>query len=236
MLAGFWAIGEKPTGSKDAFGLRRAALGVIRLVLVGDLRIPLSPVLQKAAEIVGASKSIPDDTRDLISFLHDRLKVHLRERGIRHDIIDACLAMEANDDLAVLAKRAESLNSFIGSDDGTNLLQGFRRANNILAQAEERDGGDYRSEPEPSLAVDRTESALFEALDAARGRIVPAMRAEDFEAAMIQIATLRSPIDAFFEAVQIDTDDRALRSNRLRLLHLIRETCMSVADLTRIEG
>ncbi len=236
MLAGFWAIGEKPTGSKDAFGLRRAALGVIRLVLASDLRIPLSPIFQKAAEIVGASESIPDDTRDLMSFLHDRLKVHLRDRGIRHDIIDACLATEANDDIAVLAKRAESLNSFIGSDDGTNLLQGFRRANNILAQAEERDGGDYRSEPEPSLAVDETENALFEALDAARGRIVPAMRAEDFEAAMIQMATLRSPIDAFFEAVQIDTDDRALRSNRLRLLHLIRETCLSVADLTRIEG
>ncbi len=236
MLTGFWMIEEKPTGSKDSFGLRRAALGVIRLILAGDLRIPLNQMIQKAAETIEASESAATNLKDLMSFFHDRLKVHLREKGIRHDIIDACLAMRSNDDLAVLANRAEILGSFIESDEGTDLLQGFRRANNILTQAEERDGGDYRSSPDPKLAVDRTEHAMFGALDEAQAKVVPAMVAEDFGTAMHRMATLRSPIDAFFEAVQIDTDDSILRTNRLRLLNRIREICLSVADLTRIEG
>ncbi len=236
MLAGFWVIGEKPTGSKDSFGLRRAALGVIRLILTNDLRISLSRLLRKAAESVGASASVSAEVGNLMSFFHDRLKVHLREKGIRHDVIDACLAMPANDDLAILANRAESLSHFLESDDGANLLQGFRRANNILVQAEGRDDGDYRSSPDPKLAADGTEHALFEALDVAAGRIGPAMEAEDFGTAMFHMASLRSPIDEFFETVQVDTDDRVLRRNRLRMLHRIRETCLSVADLTRIEG
>ncbi|MCY3997032.1 MAG: glycine--tRNA ligase subunit beta [Rhodobacter sp.] len=235
MLTGFWAIDEKPTGSRDSFGLRRAALGVIRLILVGDLRIPLGDVFRKAASNLGAVASTPD-LEDLMSFLHDRLKVHLRDRGIRNDIIDSCLAMPGNDDLAVLARRAEALNAFIGSDNGANLLQGFRRANNILVQAESRDGRDYRSSPDPALAVDGTEHALFQALEAANPAIDNAMETEDFGTAMLHMASLRPPIDAFFETVQIDTDDAVLRSNRLRMLHRIRRICLSVADLTRIEG
>jgi len=235
MLTGFWAIGEKPTGSKDSFGLRRAALGVIRLILAGDLRVPLGHMFRKAAENLEAVASTPD-LEDLMSFLHERLKVHLRDKGIRNDIIDSCLAMPGNDDLAVLARRAESLHAFIGSDNGANLLQGFRRANNILVQAESRDGGDYRSSPDPALAVDGTEHALFQALEAANPAILDAMEAEDFGTAMLHMASLRSPIDSFFETVQIDTDDVALRSNRLRMLHRIRQICLSAADLTRIEG
>ena len=235
MLTGFWAIDEKPTGSRDSFGLRRAALGVIRLILVGDLRIPLGDVFRKAASNLGAVASTPD-LEDLMSFLHDRLKVHLRDRGIRNDIIDSCLAMPGNDDLAVLARRAKALNAFIGSDNGANLLQGFRRANNILVQAESRDGRDYRSSPDPALAVDGTEHALFQALEAANPAIDNAMETEDFGTAMLHMASLRPPIDAFFETVQIDTDDAVLRSNRLRMLHRIRRICLSVADLTRIEG
>ncbi len=236
MLAGFWMIGETPTGSKDPFGLRRATLGVIRLVLANDLRISLDHVIGKAGETIDLEDSANSKIEDLATFFHDRLKVHLREKGIPHDIIDACIAMPANDDLAMLVKRADALNDFLGSDDGVNLLQGFRRANNIVAQAEERDGGDYRSPPDPELAVDRTEQTLFRTLDVAGGKIEPAMAVEDFRTAMLHMAELRSPIDAFFEAVQIDTDDGVLRRNRLRMLHRIRETCLMVADLSRIEG
>jgi len=236
MLAGFWVIGEKPTGSRDSFGLRRAALGVIRLILAGDLRIPLNPALLKAAEAFGIGDSASAIVEDLLSFIHDRLKVHLRDRGVRHDIIDACLSMPANDDLALLVKRLQSLDLFLGSEDGSNLLQGFRRANNILVQAERSDDGDYRSDPDPELAAEGAERALFEALEAASGGIAPAMEAEEFGTAMFHMATLRPSIDAFFEAVRIDTDDSVLRRNRLRTLHRIREICLSVADLTRVEG
>ena len=173
---------------------------------------------------------------DLLAFLHDRLKVHLRDAGIRHDVIDACLAMPGNDDLTLLVKRAEALAAFLKTDDGENLLQGFKRANNILTQAEEKDGDEYSYGPDAKLADDPAEAALFEALDAAEAEIAPAMEAEEFAAAMGAMARLRAPIDAFFEAVQINTDNQIIRRNRLNLLHRIRTICLSVADLTRIEG
>ncbi len=282
-LTGFWAIDEKPTGSKDPFALRRAALGVIRVV--ADFRLPLVGVLHKGlrqniignlriserelmslevfvlieehgeffdkkGDIVSLNQQLADvflsgadygeeekaSVNDLLSFLHDRLKVYLRDRGIRHDVIDACIAMPQNDDLTLLVKRAEALQAVIGTQDGENLVQGFKRANNILTQAEEKDGVEYSYGPEKKLAEAGAEAALFDALDAAEATIKPAMDTEDFAAAMTAMAALRAPIDAFFEAVQVNTDNAVVRRNRLNLLHRIRETCLQVADLTRIEG
>ncbi|SFO85296.1 glycine--tRNA ligase subunit beta [Tranquillimonas alkanivorans] len=263
-LTGFWAIDEKPTGSKDPFALRRAALGVIRLVLANQLRPNLKHVLlkafapQPADKLADAAKSADGEAKllastemgessfaydekeavvlDLLSFFHDRLKVHLRDEGIRHDVIDACLAMPQSDDLTLLVKRAEALSDFLKTDDGENLLQGFKRANNILAQAEEKDGVEYSFGADVKFAETHEEKALFAALDAAEKRIEPAMKDEDFVAAMSAMAHLRQPIDAFFEAVQINTDNQIVRRNRLNLLSRIRTICLSVADLTRIEG
>ena len=233
MLTGFWAIDEKPTGSKDPFALRRAALGVIRLVLENGLRLQLDQIfashLEDGAETAGLSS-------DLLAFLHDRLKVYLRDQGIRHDIIDACIAMPGNDDLALLVMRAQALDAVLKTEDGENLLQGFKRANNILTQAEDKDGVEYSFGADPKFAEDATETALFSALDAAQARISPALEAQDFPTAMTAMAELRAPIDAFFEAVQVNSDNQIVRRNRLNLLGQIREICLNVADLTRIEG
>ena len=177
-----------------------------------------------------------DPASDLLAFFHDRLKVFLRDQGIRHDVIDACLAMPGNDDLTLLVKRAQALQSFLSSDDGTNLLQGFKRANNILSQAEAKDGVEYSFGADPKFAESDAERALFNALDVAEQAIGPAMRAEDFAAAMGAMAQLRAPIDAFFEAVQINAENEILRRNRLNLLHRIRAICAGVADLTKVEG
>jgi glycyl-tRNA synthetase beta chain len=234
-LTGFWAIDEKPTGSKDPFALRRAALGVIRLVLENGLTLSLAEVFAKqrlAAADAGAT-AWPDD---LLSFFHDRLKVFLRDRGIRHDIIDACIAMPGNDDLTLLVKRAEALAATLATDDGENLIQGFKRANNILTQAEEKDGVEYSFGADIKFAEEQAEKDLFAALDAAEATIAPAMSAEDFGTAMAAMAALRGPIDTFFTDVQANADSEILRRNRLNLLSRIRNICLSVADLTRIEG
>jgi len=281
-LTGFWAIDEKPTGSKDPFALRRAALGVIRLVLGNGVRFELREIVPKcwdtlnlqwherefvsnqsiegiaksAAELAAIVRASDDNldghlkqllggrvlkgwletSEDLLAFFHDRLKVFLRDQGIRHDVIDACLAMPGNDDLTLLVKRAEALAASLKTDDGENLLQGFKRANNILTQAEEKDGVEYSFGADPKFAEDETERTLFAALDAAESAIAPAMQAEDFAAAMSAMAALRAPIDAFFEAVQVNTDNQVVRRNRLNLLSRIRTICLSVADLTKLEG
>ncbi|AUQ75314.1 glycine--tRNA ligase subunit beta [Phaeobacter piscinae] len=284
-LTGFWAIDEKPTGSKDPFALRRAALGVIRLVLENDVRMGLyGPALQSFArrdgfqtgsartnaleELANAalkvgSKDVIDAAKksaqpldpeavdkladtsfnrafsivsDLLSFFHDRLKVFLRDQGIRHDVIDACIAMEGNDDLTLLVKRARALEDFMKSEDGPNLLQGFKRANNILAQAEEKDGVEYSYGADKKFAEDDSEIALFDALATSEGAISSAIEAEDFAAAMGSMAALRAPVDAFFEAVQVNSDNEVVRRNRLNLLSQIRKVCGQVADLSRIEG
>ncbi len=283
-LTGFWAIDEKPTGSKDPFALRRAALGVIRLVLENDLRMNLDKYFdlqllrheiaqngdggvaealmedmgREIAEhgVFGAAvrtvldtfdgdlpkhleeikERLPDTSRDLLGFFHDRLKVHLRDEGIRHDVIDACLEMPGNDDLNLLVKRAEALGAFLATEDGENLVQGFKRANNILTQAEEKDGVEYSFGADAKYAEDETETALFEALGVQAGVIAAAIEAEDFAAAMGAMAALRAPIDAFFEAVQVNAENAVVRRNRLNLLGQIRKICLGVADLTRIEG
>ncbi len=244
-LTGFWAIDEKPTGSKDPYALRRAALGVIRLVLGNSFRISLLEMIVSGLTKNGAARPNTDDPDDfagldndfnLQRFLHDRLKVHLRDEGIRHDVIDASLAMPNSDDLTLLVKRARALSETLKTDDGANLIQGFKRANNILTQAEEADGVEYSYGPDSKLAEDPAETVLFTALDKAEAEIAPAMETEDFTTAMSEMAALRAPIDAFFEAVQINTDNQILRRNRLNLLHRIRATCAQVADLTKLEG
>lgn len=330
-LTGFWAIDEKPTGSKDPFALRRAALGVIRLVLENGVRTELSKVLRfslmrhkhapiNAGKLVYRNEdgtfSIPDcwleqgdgievrveegevvwvapewntvlpldHERDLwhdpdldihnregtfdpynfhfneqpaaetilkrsskrffgkssesglLSFFHDRLKVYLRDKGIPHDVIDACLAMPGADDLVLLVKRAEALEAFLKTADGTNLVQGFKRANNILSQAEEADGVEYSYGAEVKLAETDEERAVFAALEAQGGAISSAIEAEDFAAAMRGMAALRAPVDAFFEAVQVNSENPIIRRNRLNLLSTIRSTCSQVADLTKLSG
>ncbi|MFD0909115.1 glycine--tRNA ligase subunit beta [Ruegeria arenilitoris] len=261
-LSGFWAIDEKPTGSKDPFALRRAALGVIRLTATNELRLPLLSFLvtqvtrnQEAARArtiddvqdfdsiedfnsigVADERSPTEIAYELLSFIHDRLKVFLRDEGIRHDVIDACIAMDGNDDLNLLVKRARALNAVIATEDGENLVQGFKRANNILTQAEEKDGVEYSFGADLKFAETDSEKALFAALDQAQAKIAPALKAEDFPAAMSAMAALRGPIDAFFEGVQVNSDNAVLRRNRLNLLSQIRQICSSVADLTKIEG
>ena len=283
ILTGFWAIDEKPTGSKDPFALRRAALGVIRLVLENNLTLSLdrffdagllshkiairrrgadaeeeealSGIVQDIAEhgVFGAAvrtirenvtsgvvgeiaQAVPDKSDDLLGFFHDRLKVHLRGEGVRHDVIDAALAMPGADDLLRVVHRARALQAVLETEDGENLVQGFRRANNILEQAEEADGVEYSYGPDAKLAEVDAERELFSALDAAQPVIAKALETDDFPGAMAALAGLRKPIDGFFEAVQVNSESAILRRNRLNLLHLIRETCGQVADLTRLEG
>jgi glycyl-tRNA synthetase beta chain len=271
-LTGFWAIDEKPTGSKDPFALRRAALGVIRLVLGNGVRGVLGAGLWNAvvensvqAEWISALQHPnPDEVQylhrngfsefkrefwathnnqvtrdiaaDLLTFLHDRLKVFLKDQSIRPDIIEACLAMPNNDDLTLLVKRSEALAAFLQSDDGTNLLQGVKRAANILGQAEAKDGVEYSFGADIKFAETDSERALFAALDIAETTITPAMQAEDFTAAMRAMAALRAPIDAFFTDVQVNSDNEILRRNRLNLLHRIRTICAGVADFSKLEG
>jgi glycyl-tRNA synthetase beta chain len=228
MLTGFWAIGEKPTGSKDPFALRRAALGAIRIVLENGLRLGLLAVFETA--------NAQADRADLLAFLHDRLKVHLRDEGLRHDIIDAARAAPDPDDLALVVRRARALAAFLATEDGDNLLQGFRRAHNILKQAEAADGVEYSFGPDPALARDPAEAALFAALDAAEPAIETALAAEDFAAAMAALAALRGPVDAFFEAVKVNDDNQIVRRNRLNLLGRLCALALRAADLTRIAG
>ena len=228
MLTGFWAIDEKPTGSKDPFALRRAALGVIRLILDNHLTLPLADKLTSADAGAGAA--------DLLEFFQDRLKTYLRDRGIRHDVIDACSAMPQSDDLTLLVKRAKALQGALATDDGENLIQGFKRANNILSQAEEKDGVEYSFGADLKYAENESEKVLFAALNVADKKIQPALATQDFATAMAAIATLRGPIDSFFEAVKINADSALVRRNRLNLLSRIRTTCLSVADLTKVEG
>jgi len=300
-LTGFWAIDEKPTGSKDPFALRRAALGVIRLIIGKSTRNESLPLLSRrvrifhearkrgevqrreaafraAAERLRELEALPEHfpnienerdlaetnakalskgleaaraefsdgvrttaealaiSTDLLAFLHDRLKVTLRDQGVSHDIIDACLAMPGNDDLTLLVKRSTALSETLKTEDGANLLQGFKRANNILSQAEAKDGVEYSFGADLKFAETDEERALFTALDQAEATITLAMKAEDFGTAMTAMAALRAPIDAFFTAVQVNSDNPIIRRNRLNLLHRIRAICSGVADLTRIDG
>jgi glycyl-tRNA synthetase beta chain len=187
-------------------------------------------------DMTGLGDKVETASADLLSFFHDRLKVFLRDEGVRHDVIDACLAMDGADDITLLVTRARALQAVLDTEDGANLIQGFKRANNILTQAETNDGVEYSFGPDIKFAETDEEKALFAALDTAEAAIKPAMQDEDFAAAMSAMATLRGPVDAFFEAVQVNADNDIVRRNRLNLLGRIRVICLQVADLTKIDG
>lgn len=218
-LIGFWAIDEKPTGSKDPFALRRAALGVVRILLERRIRLPL----------LATTKDI-----DLLSFFHDRLKVYLRDQGARHDLIDAVLTSDA-DDLLMVARRVEALTAFITSEDGKNLLVGTKRATQLLA-AEEKKGTVIADGVSPALLTLDAEKELFAAISGASKDASDAVAREDFRSAMEALSKLRGPVDRFFEDVLVNDEDAAIRANRLALLRLIREATGTVADFSKISG
>jgi glycyl-tRNA synthetase beta chain len=194
------------------------------------------PDLSEGSVLRTVGDLVPDLSTDLLAFFHDRLKVHLRAEDITHDVIDASLSKPPVDDLALVVTRARALQAFLGTPDGENLVQGYRRAANILTQAEAADGVEYRFGADPKFAETDEEHALFAALDTATAAIGPALQQEDFGAAMSHMAALRAPIDAFFEAVQVNADNQIVRRNRLNLLHQIVETCGQVADLGKLGG
>jgi glycyl-tRNA synthetase beta chain len=243
MLVGFWAIDEKPTGSKDPFALRRAALGVIRLVLDNKLRLPLKPTFERAfwdgPLVAGGRRASADRDNvaaDLMAFFADRLKVQLREQGARHDLVDAVFALEGQDDLLLIVRRVEALGKFLDTDDGKNLLVGYRRAANILRDEEKKDKRRYDGPPGPELYKQPEEKALAAAIGTAKAEAAKAVAAEDFEAAMRAMAKLRPHVDAFFDKVTVNVSDPALRENRLKLLNEIRAATRAVADFSRIGG
>jgi glycyl-tRNA synthetase beta chain len=278
-LVGFWTIDEKPTGSKDPYALRRAALGVARIILEDNLRVSLfqelafsasshfldkvsavDAILKKASgslqeagtrgqTIVNEFESIRDDAvrnsgkkfehfiPDLLSFFADRLKVYLRDRGARHDLVDAVFALEGQDDLVLIVKRVEALSDFLGTEDGANLLAGYKRATNILRIEEKKDGeGAFNAAPDASLFTQDEEKALAAAIATATASAKAAVATEDFAAAMSALASLRAPVDAFFDKVTVNADDAATRANRLKLLAQIRAALHEVADFSKVEG
>jgi glycyl-tRNA synthetase beta chain len=233
MLVGFWAIDEKPTGSKDPYALRRAALGVIRIVLENGVRLPL--VKQVRAQTSGDAKKKDEVAQSLLAFFADRLKVHLREQGARHDLVDAVFAL-GGDDLLMIVKRVEALGKFLDTEDGEHLLTGTKRAINILRIEEKKDSTTYDQPPDPDLLKRPEEKALAKAVDQVEKEAAAAVAREDFAAAMAAMAKLRAPVDAFFDFVTVNTQEADLRANRLRLLNRIRATTLTVADFSKIEG
>jgi glycyl-tRNA synthetase beta chain len=220
ILTSFWKIDEKPTGSKDPFALRRAALGVIRILLDNNLRLSLGKFANA----------------DLLAFFADRLKVQLREQGARHDLVDAVFALEGQDDLLLIVRRVEALGKFLDTDDGKNLLAGTKRAENILRIEEKKDKKAYTGAPDAALLKEPEEKALAGAITTARKDASASVAKEDFAAAMSAMAKLRPAVDAFFEKVTVNADDAKLRENRLKLLNEIRQATRAVADFSRIEG
>ena len=268
-LVGFWTIGEKPTGSGDPYQLRRAALGVIRIVLENDLRLPLLKIINaqlKTARIpsplVGEGKGggdrrtsaagVPPTPNpspqgggesvgvDLIAFFADRLKVHLREKGARHDLIDAVFALGGQDDLALIVKRVEALDAFLKTDDGASLLIGVKRAVNILRDEEKKDKKSYAGTYDLKLLTENEELALAASIESVKQDTVAAINVENFAGAMRALAELRAPVDAFFDKVTVNVtgvpDADKLRANRLALLSEIRAATLNVADFSKIAG
>ncbi len=224
-LTSFWSIGEKPTGSRDPFALRRAALGVIRIIVENKLRLPLKPLLE---------------ADDLLAFFAERLKVQMREKGVRHDVVDAVLALGGEDDLVRLLARVEALQAFLGSEAGKNLLTGYGRAANIVRAEEKKDkalAAKIAGAADAALLEQAEEKTVASALAEIERVVKPALAAEDFAGAMKAFADLRGPIDTFFDKVTVNVTDRPdLRLNRLKLLNQIRATMDSVADFSKIEG
>jgi glycyl-tRNA synthetase beta chain len=240
-LVGFWVIDEKPTGSKDPYALRRAALGVIRLILENALRLSILSTVKSAIPGVlekGTKGPLVDADKlpaDLLSFFADRLKVQLREQGARHDLVDAVFALGDQDDLLMVVRRVEALGKFLDTDDGKNLLAGTKRANNILTIEEKKDKRSFDGAPNHTLYSLPEEKALANAIDLAKVEGSVAVMNEDFESAMSAMAKLRPAVDAFFDKVKVNDDDPKVRENRLKLLNEIRSATRAVADFSRIQ-
>jgi glycyl-tRNA synthetase beta chain len=252
-LVGFWRLGEKPTGSKDPFALRRAALGVIRLIVENRLRLGLRRIFADAWRLYDDQGLLPPKEahqaspqaravhqnlfeRDLLDFFADRLKVHLREKGVRHDLITAVFALQDEDDLVRLLARVEALAMFLASEDGANLLVAYRRAANIVRIEEKRDNASFAGAADREMMKTKEELTLASCLEEAAASARQALKREAFDQAMAALATLRHPVDEFFNGVTVNIDDPALRANRLRLLSEIRATLNGVADFSVIEG
>jgi len=235
-LVGFWAIDEKPTGSKDPYALRRAALGVIRLIVENKLRLPVLAVAKSAIAGLSVKGDFAKLPADLLSFFADRLKVQLREQGARHDLVDAVFSLGGQDDLLLVVRRVDALGKFLDTDDGKNLLAGIKRASNILAIEEKRDKRTFDGTPSPALYSLPEEKALADAIDLVKVEASVAVMNEDFESAMSFMATLRPAVDAFFDKVKVNDDEPKVRENRLKLLNEIRSATRAVADFSRIEG
>jgi glycyl-tRNA synthetase beta chain len=240
ILVGFWGNDEKPTGSKDPFALRRAALGVIRIVSTCEIRISLVKFIDMAwfghamgqAGVIGQSNRFSED---LLAFFADRLKVQLREQGARHDLVDAVFALEGQDDLLMVVRRVEALGRFLDTDDGKNLLAGTKRAGNILAIEEKRDRRTFDGAPNPALYSLPEEKALADVIDLVKVKASVAVMNEDFATAMSAMAELRPAVDAFFDKVKVNDDDPKVRENRLKLLNEIRAATRAVADFSKIQ-
>jgi len=222
-LTGFWAIDEKPTGSKDPYALRRAALGVIRIILSNELRIALCAAPLKIEA-------------DLLAFFADRLKVHLRDAGARHDLIDAVFSLGNQDDLLMIVRRVEALARFLDTDNGANLLAGVKRGTNILRIEEKKDGRAFDGDPDHVLLAEQGEKELVNVLDAVVHHVEDHVGKEDFEGAMAALAELRPAVDVFFDNVTVNAEDGRLRENRLKLLNRLRKATLKVADFSKIEG
>ena len=242
-LVGFWSIDEKPTGSKDPFALRRAALGVIRLILENNLRLNLLKVFSEghtAFSTVNGLSSVPANTADneqsLLDFFADRLKVYLKDEGIAHDMITAVFAKGDEDDLVRLLARVKALKEFLSSDDGANLVAAYRRAANIVRIEEKKDDAKYDGAVDASLLEENEEKQLFEKLAPVMGTLEKALEEEKFTEAMGALASLRGPVDAFFDKVTVNCDAADVRANRLRLLSQIGHALDSIADFSKLEG
>ncbi|SFL47975.1 glycine--tRNA ligase subunit beta [Methylobacterium pseudosasicola] len=249
-LVGFWFINEKPTGSKDPYALRRAALGVIRIVIENGLRLKLSEhafdaykrlvsaVTGEETESAAFPRIFNSSDGNLLAFFADRLKVYLRDQGARHDLIDAVFALPGQDDLLMVVRRVEALQAFLETEDGKNLLAGYKRASNILRIEEKKGGRAYDALPDSALAAsgEPAERALAEALAGAAATASQAIASEDFAGAMRALSTLRAPVDAFFQDVTVNAPDPKLRENRLLLLNALRAATRAVADFSKIEG
>jgi glycyl-tRNA synthetase beta chain len=240
-LVGFWGNNEKPTGSKDPFALRRAALGVIRLITSANIRMALTRFIGLAwsfgyamggAGVIGRAE---DFSPDLLAFFADRLKGQLREQGARHDLVDAVFALEGQDDLLMVVRRVEALGKFLDTDDGKNLLAGTKRAANILRIEEKKDGRAYDGAPDAALYSLDEEKALAKASDQVKVDASAAVAREDFAGAMSAMAKLRPAVDAFFDKVKVNDDDAKVRENRLKLLNEIRAATRAVADFSKIQ-
>jgi len=253
-LVGFWAVDEKPTGSKDPYALRRGALGVIRIILENALRLNLMGIFESharevnkaIASVVGGTIGAADvdwngrevraKNLDLLNFFADRLKIYLRDHGARYDLIDAVFALPGQDDLLMIVRRVEALGRFLDTEDGEHLLTGTKRAINILRIEEKKDRRSYDQAPDPALLQQPEEKALAKAVAEVDKAAAKAIADEAFEAAMAAMARLRAPVDAFFDHVTVNADDPKLRENRLRLLNQIRAATLEVADFSKIAG